>query len=43
MTYQKHGFLIGRNLILTQDDEKGNCSSGYIDEIVRTQLLPYFR
>ncbi len=43
MLYQKYGFLIGRNLILTQDDEKGNCSSKYIDEIVRTQLLPYFR
>lgn len=42
MTYQKHGFLIGKNLILTQDDEKGNCSSAFIDEIVRTQLKPYF-
>ncbi len=40
--YQKHGFLIGRNLILTQDDEAGNCSSAFIDKIVRTQLLPYF-
>lgn len=42
MTYQKYGFLIGRNLILTQDDERGNCSSAFIDEIVRTQLKPFF-
>lgn len=40
--YQKHGFLIGKNLILTQDDEAGNCSSSFIDYIVQTQLLPYF-
>lgn len=43
MVYQRYGYLIGRNLILTQDDEQGNCSSAYIDEVVRTQILPYFK
>lgn len=42
-TYQKYGYLIGRNLILTQDDEMGNCSSLFIDEVIRKKLLPYFR
>lgn len=42
-TYQKYGYLIGRNLILTQDDEMGNCSSLFIDEVIRKNLLPYFR
>lgn len=42
-TYQKHGFLIGRNLIITQDDQKGNCSSAYIDKLIREHLLPYFQ
>lgn len=41
-TYQKHGFLIGRNLIITQDDQKGNCSSLYIDRMIRERLLPYY-
>jgi len=41
-TYQQHGFLIGRNLLITQDDQKGNCSSAYIDKLIREHLLPYF-
>lgn len=41
--YQKHGFIIGKNLIITQDDEKGGCSSIFIDEVVRRHLLPHFR
>ena len=41
-TYQKHGFLIGRNLLITQDDQNGNCSSAYIDKVIREHLLPYF-
>ncbi len=41
-TYQQHGFLIGRNLLITQDDQKGNCSSAYIDQLIRERLLPYF-
>lgn len=41
-TYQMNGILIGRDLIISQDDYRGNCNSAWIDEIVRTQLLPYF-
>lgn len=41
--YQKLGFHIGRNLIITQDDAKGNCSSPYIDKMIRGHLLPYYR
>ena len=41
--YQLNGFYIGRNLIITQDDCKGNCSSGFIDETIRLHLLPYYR
>lgn len=41
-TYQKYGYLIGRNLIITQDDQNGNCSSLYIDKMIREHLLPYY-
>lgn len=41
--YQKHGFMIGKNLLITQDDAKGGCDSLYIDEIIRRHLLPYYR
>ena len=41
-TYQMNGFVIGKDLILTQEDNKGSCNSAWIDEVVRTQLLPHF-
>lgn len=41
--YQKLGFHIGRNLIITQDDAKGNCSSPYIDKMIREHLRLYYR
>ena len=41
-TYQAHDFLIGRNLILTQDDSRGNCSSAFIYQISERDLLPHF-
>lgn len=41
-TYQMNGILIGRDLIISQDDNRGSCNSAWIDEIVRTQILPYF-
>lgn len=41
--YQKHGYLIGKNFIVTQDDERGNCSSVFIDQTIQRNLLPYFR
>ena len=41
-TYQHGGYTIGKNLILTQDDNKGNCSSAQIQKIIEEQLLPFF-
>lgn len=40
--YQKQSYMIGINLIITQDDSNGGCSSAYIDKLVREMLLPYF-
>lgn len=39
--YQKHGYVVGENLILTADDDKGGCNAQTIDEIVRTKILPH--
>lgn len=41
--YQLNGFLIGRNLIITQDDNKGDCSSSFIDKMIHEHLLPYYK
>lgn len=41
--YQTHDFLIGKNLILTQDDSQGNCSSTFIYQIIERDLLPHFK
>lgn len=42
-TYQAHDYLIGKNLILTQDDSRGNCSSSFIYQIIERDLLPHFQ
>lgn len=42
-SYQLSGFVIGDNLIITQDDIHGGCSSRLIYQIVKTYLLPYFK
>ncbi len=42
-TYQTHDYLIGKNLILTQDDSRGNCSSSFIYQIIERDLLPHFQ
>lgn len=42
-TYQKHDFLIGKNLILTQDDSRGNCSSAFIYQVIEKNIVPYFK
>ncbi len=42
-TYQQNGFIINKNLIITQDDFRGNCSSRLINEIICRELLPYYR
>ncbi|MDD6043052.1 MAG: hypothetical protein PUB87_04770 [Eubacteriaceae bacterium] len=39
-TYYENGYILGKNLILTSDDNYGNCSSRQIDEIIRTHILP---
>lgn len=41
-TYQQHGFLIGKNLILTQDDNRGSCGSAFIYRIIERDILPRF-
>lgn len=40
--YQRNGFTIGENLILTMDDSKQNFSSALIHKIIREQILPNF-
>lgn len=41
-TYQKNNYVIGKNLIITQDDNKGNCSGAIIYDIIEKQILPLF-
>lgn len=38
--FQKEGFELGENLILTMDNSKGSCNSTYINKIVSEQLVP---
>ncbi len=40
--YQRHGFLIGVNLFITQDDVNGGINSRLIHEIVKRHILPHF-
>lgn len=40
--YQKNGYTIGKNLILTMDDNNQNISSMLINQIIETQILPHF-
>ncbi|MBP3384612.1 MAG: hypothetical protein J6M22_04000 [Firmicutes bacterium] len=41
--YQQGGFVIGKNLILTQDDLDGGCDSAFIYHIIENYILPYFK
>lgn len=41
--YQIHGVHIGKNLILTQDDDHGSCNSVFIYKLIETYILPYFK
>lgn len=41
--YQRLGYQIGDNLILTMDNNKGSCNSIVIDEIVRELILPFMK
>lgn len=41
--YQLSGYTIGKNLILTMDDNRGDCSSAIINQTIRSQILPHFQ
>lgn len=41
--YHKHGYSIGKNLIITSDDINGNCQSDIFYHIIETYILPYFK
>jgi len=38
--YQQNGYVIGKNLILTMDDDKGNISSALIIDAIEHYILP---
>lgn len=40
--YQQGGYVIGKNLILTQDDMDGGCDSAFVYHIIEEYILPYF-
>lgn len=42
-TYNENGFIIGKNLIITQDDNNGNCSTALIYHIIENYILPHFQ
>lgn len=42
-TYNYHNYVIGRNLIITQDDINGNCTTELIYHIIREYILPHFQ
>ena len=41
--FQNGNFTIGKNLIITQDDSKGDCDSASIYHIIETYILPHFK
>lgn len=41
--YNYHNYTIGKNLIITQDDINGNCSTELIYHIIKTYILPHFQ
>lgn len=42
-TYHENGYVIGKNLILTQDDNKGNCTTVLVYHIIEHYILPHFK
>lgn len=42
-TYHETGYVIGRNLILTQDDNKGNCTTMLAYHIIENYILQHFK
>ena len=41
-TYHENGYVIGKNLIITQDDNNGNCSTVLIYHIIENYIMPHF-
>jgi len=41
--FQLSGYTIGKNLLLTMDDSRGDCSSMIINETIKTKILPHFQ
>ena len=41
--YQQNGYVIGKNLIITMDDDKGNISSSLVIDAIEHYILPYIR
>ena len=41
--FNKHNFIIGKNLIITQDDSSGNCCTELIYHIIEAYILPHFQ
>lgn len=39
--YQQNGYVIGKNLILTMDDDKGNISSALVIDAIEHYILPH--
>lgn len=42
-TFNKHNYIIGKNLIITQDDAQGACNTAMIYHIIETYILPHFQ
>lgn len=42
-TYNDNNYVIGKNLILSQDDKNGNCSTTLVYHIIENYILPYFK
>ena len=40
--YQENGLIIGKNLIITQDDRYGNCQSQVVYDTIEKIILPHF-
>ena len=42
-TYNANGYVIGKNLIITQDDNRGNCTTALVYHIIENYVLPHFK
>ena len=42
LVYHEHNLVLGRNLIITNDDKDGNCHSDIVYDIIEKMILPHF-